>query len=358
MLIYCCISAHGFGHGSRTAAVLAALHRIRPSWRLVVSSALPASFLTTAFGPLPIERRTCRWDVGVLQADALGSDPVATLSALELLEQHLPQTIATEAAWLQLQGEQVLVLGDVPPAAAVLSDRIGAPLIWLASFGWDQIYQPLGPSFAPWAERCLAFYRRGDLLLECPLGLVMDWHVPRVQIGLTAGSPRLEARALAHQLDLPANRDRCVLVSFGGLGLPLDPALFSRWPDWVFLGHDPGLGDVFNGRILPADVRPLELMRLCGRLITKPGYSSFCEALSQDVGIHLVHRDGFAEAPVLEEALQHHGWHRLLTQEAFRLGDWDLDQPLLPPSQGPLPKGGAEAAAREIAEFATPTAAS
>lgn len=76
-------------------------------------------------------------------------------------------------------------------------------------------------------------------------------------------------------------------------------------------------------------------MPLAGRLITKPGYSSFCEAFSQGVGIHLVHRSGFAEAPVLEEDLRNHGWHRLLSQESFRRGDWELDQPLIPPGAAP-----------------------
>ena len=34
MLIYACISNHGYGHGSRSAAVLGALRALRPDWRL------------------------------------------------------------------------------------------------------------------------------------------------------------------------------------------------------------------------------------------------------------------------------------------------------------------------------------
>jgi hypothetical protein len=142
VLIYTCISSHGFGHGSRTASVLAQLHRLRPHWRLVLSTALPESFLATAFGPVPVEQRRCQWDVGVLQADALGSDPAATLVALEQLEQHLPQQLVAEQAWLAQQQQPVLVLADVPPAAALLAERCGAPLVWLASFGWG--LPPLG----------------------------------------------------------------------------------------------------------------------------------------------------------------------------------------------------------------------
>lgn len=352
MLIYACVSAHGYGHGSRTAAVLAALHRLRPDWRLVLSTMLPSDFLATALGPVPFERRWARWDVGVIQADALGADPPATLAALAQLEADLPQLLEAETRWLRQQGQPVLVLADVPPAAARLAAAVGAPLVWLASFGWESIYGPMGGAFAGWAGRCLADYRRGDLLLRCPLALPMAWHIPERAIGLTAGRPRLspeELETLARRLALPRERDRCVLVSFGGMGAALDPSLLDRWPRHVFLSADPALASRANGRLLPRGLRPLELMPRCGRLITKPGYSSFCEALTAGVGIHLVQRDGFAEAPVLEAALRRHGWHRLLSREQLHAGDWQLDQPLMPPSEGPLPPGGTEEAAEALA---------
>ena len=355
MLIYACISSHGFGHGSRTAAVLCQLHRLRPQWRLVLSTGLAPSFLATAFGPVPVEHRPCQWDVGVLQADALGSDPQATLEALEQLEHNLPAQLEQEFLWLRSQAEPVLVLGDVPPAAALLAGRLQAPLVWLASFGWEAIYGALGPAFATWTAHCLSLYRRGDLLLRCPLALPMDWGIPSRDVGLTAGEPRCDGASLARQFDLPPQRDRCVLVSFGGLGYRLDPQLLARWPDHVFVGHGPELAAAANGRALPAALRPLELMGHCGRLLTKAGYSSFCEAMTYGVGIHLVHRDGFAEAPVLEEHLQQHGWHRLLSRSQFEAGDWQLDQPLLAPQRGPLPKGGALQAAEALVELISGT---
>ena len=74
-----------------------------------------------ALAPVPYEQRPCRWDVGVIQADALGADPAATLEALEEVERALPDQLEREAAWLVAQGEPALVLGDVPPAAARLA---------------------------------------------------------------------------------------------------------------------------------------------------------------------------------------------------------------------------------------------
>ena len=348
MLIYACISSHGFGHGSRSVAVLQQLARLRPAWRLVVSTALPRSFLKLAFGHGEFEHRPCRWDVGVVQADALGVDPQATLRQLEALEASLPDQLETELAWLEQQGLPVLVLGDVPPPAALLAARLGAPLVWLASFGWDAIYAAMGPELARRGEAARQLYGQGDLLLRCPLNLPMDWGLPVQPIGLTYSEPRPLAPAVLAELALPTERDRCVLISFGGLGLSLDPMLLALWPEHVFIGSDPALAQAENGRLIPAELRPLDVMPHTGRLLTKAGYSSFCEAFSQGVGIHLVERQGFAEAPVLAEALQNHGRHRLLSRSQLEQGEWQLDQPLQAARQGPLPGAGVEAAAAAI----------
>jgi hypothetical protein len=243
-------------------------------------------------------------------------------------------------------------MADVPPAAALLAERLGAPLAWLASFGWEAIYGPMGPAFAAWAQHCRELYGRGSLLLHCPLAMPMDWGLSEVQLGVICSQPRLAQRPLAERLALGPDRQRNVLLCFGGLGLAIDPAALSRWPDHVFIGPDPALATVGNGRVLPADCRPLDVMPLVGRMITKPGFSSFCEALSQGVGLHVVERHGFAEAAVLERDLRRHAQHRCLSQAAFYAGDWQLDQPLLPPQQGPLPLDGAAQAAAALAALA------
>lgn len=349
MLIYACVSGHGFGHGSRVAAVLSALHHHQPSWRLVLSTPLAPAFLQLAFGPVPFEQRACRWDVGVIQADALGADAEATLAALEQLQRCLPAQIEAEARWIRAQQEPVLILGDVAPSAAALASALGAPLVWMANFGWDAIYRPMGPAFEPWAQQALEAYRQGDALIQCPFAMPMHWDLPRTTVGLTPGRPRHPSAQLRHRLQLQASVDRTVLVGFGGLGLDLAPQLLERWPHHHFLVNDASLAEAAaNASLIPPDLRPLELMPLCSRILTKPGYSTFCEALSFGLGIHLVRREGFAEAPVLEAALQRHGWHRFLSRAQLEQGDWQLDQPLLAPEAEQLPSDGANEAAEVI----------
>jgi len=353
VLIYVCLSSHGFGHAARQAAVLAELHALAPEVRLVLSSAVDAAFLDLVLEGLPVERRQIRWDVGMVQSDALGTDPGRTLAALETLSRDLPRRLDREAAWLTSQQDEVLIVGDIPPAAAELSRRLQVPLVWMANFGWDEIYEPLGGAFLDHSRTAADAYRQGDLLIRCPFSLPMPWGIPEQPVGLTASRPRPLPDDFQARLD--ADQRPRIFVGFGGLGFSLDPELFSRWPDHCFLLSPPPqpeqvrtLEGCANVVILPPGVRPLDVLPFCERHLGKPGYSSFCEALSSDIGLHVVERSGFAEASALIAGLRRHGHHRLITRNDLEVGAWQLNEPLKPPSSAPLPPDGVASAAKAI----------
>ncbi|KZR75411.1 hypothetical protein [Prochlorococcus marinus] len=356
MLIYLCLSSHGYGHAARQAAVLIELHRLQPQWRFVVSTDVDFQFLSLALQGVPFEHRKLRWDVGMVQANALAIDQMATLKALQELEQHIPAQIAAEVSWIQSQQMSVLVLADIPPAAAELADQLGVPLVWMGNFGWDEIYAPLGDSFLTHAEAASAEYSRGKKLLRCPFSLAMDWGLPEQSLGLTASSPR--SLPLGLQQKLESFQGPIVMVGFGGLGLALDSDLFQRWPDHLFLMPKPRSVDPFlsmqspdNVLYLPRSIRVVDALPYCSRHLGKPGYSSFCEAISLGIGLHVVLREGFAESVALINGLQSHAAHRLLEREALELGEWELDQPLIPASQQPLAVDGSMAAASAVVEL-------
>ena len=356
MLIYTCSSSHGFGHAARDAAVLQALRRLRPEWTLVMSSGLPPPVLKLLLGDSSIQQRSCQWDVGMVQADALGVNRAATLTALDLLEQRLPALIEAEASWLAAQEQPVLIFGDIPPAAAALAQRLRAPLVWMSNFGWDDIYAPLGPAFQRAAEDAAEAYRCGDLLLRCPFDLPMNWGLPDSRLGLVCAAPRpipADLEACLDALHVPV-----VLVGFGGIGLSLRSDLFQLWPNHHFLlpasataSQQPELAELPNLTVLPEGVRPVDVLGRCARSLGKPGFSSFCEAMAQGVGLHVVERSGFAEASVLMDGLQRHGQHRFLSRLELDAGAWQLDQPLLAPTEAPLSALGAQEAALALVSW-------
>ncbi len=360
MLIYVCLSSHGFGHAARQATVLRALHRLQPSWRLVVSSAVSTEFLSLVCGDIPVEQRCVGWDVGMVQADALGVDQHKTLQSLRDLDKRLPSLLNQEAAWLAKFNTPIVVVGDIPPAAADLADRLGAPLIWMGNFGWDDIYEPLGDLFLDYAAAAKAKYECGQMLLRCPFSLSMNWGLEELQLGLTV--PELRDLPSDFHDQLVQIRKPLVLVGFGGLGFQLDPVLFRLWPNNHFLMPAPVSSDLRslfesepNVTFLPQHLRPFDVMPFCQRHLGKPGYSTFCEALSLDLGLHVVERDGFAEASVLMHGLRQFGQHRIIGRESLNNGAWELDQPLVKSIHPALPKQGAEEAAKSVVRVALST---
>ncbi|MGC6483629.1 MAG: hypothetical protein ACON4T_08720 [Synechococcus sp.] len=356
MLVYLALSSHGFGHAARQAAVLAALHALHPQWRLVVSCALNPAVLTVMFHGLPLEWRTVRWDVGMVQKDALSCDPAATLAALEQLDRDLPEPIDQELAWIQAQGMPVVVLADIPPSAARLAHRLGAPLVWMGNFGWDDIYATQGEAFARWVREAHGAYSTGDLVLRMPFHLAMHWGIPERRVGLIASRPRALPLPLLEHLN--QMEQELVLVGFGGLGMTMAADCFAQWPHHHFVMSpptDPSQSQAFdavdNLTLLPQGLRPLDVMPHCQRLIGKPGFSTFAEALTIGIGLHVVERDGFAEAAALIAGVRSHGAHRILSRSQFDQGAWELDRPLLPPREAPLPLDGAHAAATVISQL-------
>ncbi|MCY3653793.1 MAG: hypothetical protein OXG70_01985 [Cyanobacteria bacterium MAG IRC1_bin_28] len=70
MLLYACISAHGF----RTCAIVGRLARDHPQVRLVLSSALLPWFLESHLQGIPHHRHWMHRDVGAIRRDALTID--------------------------------------------------------------------------------------------------------------------------------------------------------------------------------------------------------------------------------------------------------------------------------------------
>ena len=360
MLIYVCVSSHGYGHAARQAAVLMQLHRLHPDWNLAISSSVDELFLTLVLGNLPVTRRAVRWDVGMLQADALGVDELATLDALQRLHNNLPDLLQREVDWIRSQDSKVIVVADIPPAAAELANRLDAPLVWMGNFGWDDIYAPLGGAFLAWAEQASMAYRCGSLLLRCPFSLPMDWSLPEQTLDLVNADPQPVPIDLEERLHMDARQK--VLVGFGGLGYSLAPDLFSHWPQHLFLMPAPRdplrygqLSLAGNVLLLPEEIRPLDVMPFCERHLGKPGFSSFCEAMACGLGLHVVERQGFAEAAALMDGLRTHAAHRILTRQSLERGDWSLDQPLDAAAGRPLRTGGALQAAEALESVANNT---
>lgn len=128
----------------------------------------------------------------------------------------------------------------------------------------------------------------------------------------------------------------------------------AQFPDYQFISFDRNAPDLANLRkITETQYRPVDFMPLCDRIISKPGFSTYAEALRLDLPVVTLPRDDFAEGPILIKNLQQYGHHQILDPEQFAQGDWDFlrESPQPPQGNQPIDKTGTKAIAQAIAEF-------
>jgi hypothetical protein len=236
-----------------------------------------------------------------------------------------------------------------------MAKKAGIPCWLLGNFGWDFIYQAWGPEFASLSQWIRECYGQCDRLFRLPLCAPMDAFPNITDVGLTGGHPRYDLVTLRDRFHLDAPHEKTILLSFGGLGLDKIPYHNLRYfPDWQFITFDsqaPQLPNLLS--ITDRNYRPVDFMPLCDRVLSKPGYSTFAEALRLDVPLVSLIRDDFAEGPILLEGLRDYAHHQIISVAEFFQGNWGfLRHPLQPPRTTiKLPKDGCEAIAQAVVEY-------
>lgn len=351
--LYLVATGHGFGHAVRLATVAQIIHSLRPQYRLILVTPAPRwlleSYITGEF-----IHRPRALDVGVIQSDSLTMDKRATLAKMQHIYRRRAEIIQGEVNFI-LNNRVDLVLGDIPALAPLIAQKAGIPCWMMGNFGWDFIYRGWGTEFAKMAAWISESYHQCDRLFRLPLSEPMSAFRNITEAGLTGGKPRYSIKQLRRNFAINVPVEKTVLLTFGGLGLQAIPYHhLARFPDWQFITFEQQAPDLPNLRkITDLTYRPVDLMPICGRVISKPGFSTFAEALRLDKAVVSLTRDDFPEADLLLNGIKNHACHQIITPEAFFQENWDfLNQPPeMPLTPYHLPKDGSETIAQAIIDY-------
>jgi hypothetical protein len=340
--IYFAITDHGFGHAARTSAIANTILKLIPEAKLILVTTAP-KWLIDCYIEGNFSYRPRSFDVGVVQSDSLKMNLDATLHRWREIINNNDRIIAEEVAFIQEQGVD-LVFGDVTPIASLIAKAAGIPCWMSSNFGWDLIYRDWGGEFTPIADWISNCYQQCDRLFRVPLHEPMDRFPVIEDIGLTGGDPKYDFDLLRDQFQLDKPQEKTILLTFGGLGIDAIPYQnISAFPDYQFITLDRQAPDLPNlVKILDREYRPVDFMPLCSRVVSKPGYSTYSEALKLDIPLISLTRSGFAESQIIINGMQDYGHHQVINPEQFFSDDWDfLRQPLQPPRLNtPVAKDG------------------
>ena len=330
--VYVAITNHGFGHATRATSIAATVKQLAPEIDIILATTAPRWLLESYFtGPFTLHKRAL--DVGVLQSDSLTIDKTGTLEALKAIQARQTELVEQEVTFLQ-NARVDLVLGDIPPLAAIAAKMANIPCWMMSNFGWDFIYRPWGEAFVAIADWIADCFSQCDRLFRLPFHEPMSAFTNITDVGFTGGTPHFSPAELRSRFNLVAPKDQTILLTFGGLGLTHIPyEALKRFPDWQFITFDRNAPNVPNLlKVSDRTLRPVDFMPLCSRVVSKPGFSTFSEACRFEVPIVTITRKDFAEGPILVKNLQDYSYHQILEPEALVTGTWQfLKEAPIPP---------------------------
>lgn len=352
-ILYFAITNHGFGHAVRATAVAATIKKLNPEVLIILVTTAPR-WLLESYLQADFIYRPRAFDVGVIQSDSINMDFHATLTQMEEFRRRENQIIASEVNFLKTN-QVSLVLADIPAMAAKIAQAADIPCWMISNFGWDFIYRDWGEKFqhiSKWTQRC---YQQSDRLFRLPFAEPMSCFKNITDVGLTGGTPDHNEADLRAKFHLHKDKEKTILLTFGGLGLQAIPYhTLTKFPDWQFITFDRNAPKLANlVKVKDHQYRPVDFMPLCAKVVSKPGFTTFAESLKLNIPVVSLTREGFAETKFLLEGLAKYGHHQIISHTDFFAGNWQFlhSNPSPPLSKIPLAKNGNEVIAQAVVDY-------
>ncbi|MCP4626190.1 MAG: hypothetical protein GY850_22170 [bacterium] len=133
------ISAHGFGHAARAAAVMQSIADLDASVRFEIFTTVPTWFFTDSISAA----FTCHdlsTDIGLVQETAFQADLNKTLRSLNDFF-PIPASRIAEISAVVDQLNCLLVICDIAPLGISIAKEAGIPSVLVENFTWDWIYE-------------------------------------------------------------------------------------------------------------------------------------------------------------------------------------------------------------------------
>ena len=337
------ISPHGFGHATRTIAVLEALHARHPD--LVVN--LITSVPQTLFHSVSFDYRYHLYetDVGIQQKDGFHLDLGATAAALKRFTSFEPGAKRLRS----ICSTSKLIHTDISILGIHIAKQLTIPSVLVENFTWDWIYTKLDEeiSFSPLIGQFERLYQQVDVHIQTePICFRKKSSFRCQPIARSLSSTPSLFREILDLDDRPL-----VLITTGGIHteLPFIDQL-KQASDFTFVltGQNHSVKLCTNIYALSADneLHHPDLVAGADLVVCKSGYSTLAECCQSTAAVVCVSRPAFPESAVLEQFVCENLKGAVISQDMFLSGRWLAElKRLIQPRDGVYNTDGAQQAA-------------
>lgn len=348
------ISPHGFGHASRSVAVMQSLLARSPHIHFHIFTLVPGWFFEDALPASCFTLHKERSDIGLVQRSPLEEDLPATISALHQYFPFQPELLSCLAASL-VNCRCQAVLCDIAPLGIAAAQAAGIPSILIENFTWDWIYEgylSTQPAFAQIIPGLAQVFRQADHHIQtqplCQPSPAADLTTHPV-----SRRPKNPPSEVRNRLGIKDNNP-AVLITMGGIpekyaALDQLRRLSSVW--FILPGSSDEHQIQDNLVLLPhrsAFYHP-DLVNASQAVIGKLGYSTISEVYHAGLAFGYIPRDQFRESPLLSAYVDQNFNAICISDQDFYSGKWltQLDALLSAPRMVRAVPNGAD----QISEF-------
>jgi len=349
------VSAHGWGHATQVAALVAELCARPSACRLTIRSQLGERVLSRLIGP-PFACAPPPPDPCLVMTGPTEVERAASLRGYLGLHDEWPARVAAEADALDALGADLL-LSDIGYVGLAAARRAGVPAVALCSLNWADMFRAFcgdHPRADAIHRDILEAYRGAEVFLQPTPHMPMADLPNRRSIGVLAdrGSDRRDG--IRRALGLP-DGTQLVLMTLGGIhgGRSATVLPHVSGVHWI-AGENEGVDAA--GRDDLSFLADLSLgfpdvLASCDAVVTKTGYGTLTQAAAAGVRVLYVTRPDWPESASLEPWIETHGTALPIDGSALAAGTFGdaLRQLLARPAAPPVATPGARQAADALA---------
>ncbi|MFX0066900.1 MAG: glycosyltransferase family protein [Candidatus Hermodarchaeota archaeon] len=313
------ISDHGFGHATRSIAIIDALLKNFPNIEIIVRTSKSATLVQRSLNSSRARLLSRKNDFGLI------SNPTTFAIDIEKTKEQLVSWIDTWPQYNEIEREFLqrvdasLVLSDIVPQPFLVAHELGIPSIGISNFDWYDVYKPLFPKNEI-IEKIKFCYELGSMALILPMELPMEGFKRKQKIAMIS-------REINDDLAAFRRQEFNYQIYYGtGFSLEtplLDTQLLFEKNICLIVPYNSPLREQNNIFKIPLDeVHSQNIIAASDLIITKPGYGTVSEAIKGRKPLALIKSNFSAETKAITQNVIEMGVGREISLEDLLTGGW------------------------------------
>ena len=326
------ISDYGYGHASRSIAIIRKLLRQYKDTKIYIKNSGAFDYIKHSLPQKNVEVVNSKNDIGVIfRENSVIVDREQTRKMLIDWISSWDKYIKTEKLFCESHSID-LIISDITPQAFVVANELDIPGIAISNFTWHYIFYNLFGNI-PAVEQIRDAYMRADLALVLPFNEDMNVFGEQRKVGLVSREITGDKYEMRRTMGVSDSE----MLVYIGVGRSVDPSFLCNMknldvPNLKLLVqsnvHLPFENVI---RIPDKETETQNYINMCDLVVSKTGYSTASEAIRAKVPMFFLKREGFREDELIGDAIEGMGIGKFISESSFLDGEWkqeiyDLDK--------------------------------